>query len=177
VLIEPTIFLARSFQLQDAIAVLELDRVLDADPDDLDQHRLGLKAARQKRLELIARSTENLTARIHAASVTANSTVVLHPIASREVVDASNFVSVSVTAFRGRLGIEGGHESREAKRWVDAVVELKDHALETGAGGVDAAARFGNDTLDRAKSATGKLSDKIAERARQLRGNAAEDDA
>ena len=33
--------LARCFQLQDAIAVLELDRVLDASPDELDGHRLG----------------------------------------------------------------------------------------------------------------------------------------
>ena len=33
--------LARCFQLQDAIAVLELDRVLDVAPDDLDGHRLG----------------------------------------------------------------------------------------------------------------------------------------
>ena len=35
--------LARSFQLQDAIAVIELDRVLDAAPEDLDGHRLGLR--------------------------------------------------------------------------------------------------------------------------------------
>lgn len=33
--------LARCFQLQDAIAILELDRVLDATPDELDRHRLG----------------------------------------------------------------------------------------------------------------------------------------
>jgi hypothetical protein len=39
------VVLARCFQLQDAIAVLELDRVLDAAPDDLDGHRLGLKAS------------------------------------------------------------------------------------------------------------------------------------
>jgi hypothetical protein len=31
--------LARYFQLQDAIAVLELDRVLDASPEELDRHR------------------------------------------------------------------------------------------------------------------------------------------
>ena len=37
------VVLARCFQLQDAIAVLELDRVLDAAPEDLDGHRLGLK--------------------------------------------------------------------------------------------------------------------------------------
>ena len=45
--------LARCFQLQDGIAVLELDRVLDAAPDELDRHRIALRAARQKRLETI----------------------------------------------------------------------------------------------------------------------------
>ena len=52
--------LARCFQLHDAVAVLELDRVLDASPDELDRHRIGLKAARQDRLELISESTERL---------------------------------------------------------------------------------------------------------------------
>jgi hypothetical protein len=48
--------------------VLELDRVLDAAPDDLDNgHRLGLKASRQKRLDTISRSTGRLLARMDAA--------------------------------------------------------------------------------------------------------------
>ena len=78
--------LARSFQLQDAIAVIELDRVLDAAPDDLDGHRLGLKAARQDRLELISRSTERLMARLDAAASRANSKVLFHPARSRDGV-------------------------------------------------------------------------------------------
>lgn len=41
--------LARCFQLQEGLAVLEFDRVLDAEPDELDRHRLGLQVARQKR--------------------------------------------------------------------------------------------------------------------------------
>ncbi len=46
--------LAHCFRLLDELAVLELDRVLDSSPDDLNQHRLGLKAARQNRLDLIS---------------------------------------------------------------------------------------------------------------------------
>ena len=49
--------LARCFQLHDAVGVLELDRVLDASPEELDQHRLGLRAAREDRLGIIAEST------------------------------------------------------------------------------------------------------------------------
>ena len=41
--------IARCFQLHDSIAVIELDRVMDTAPDELDQHRLGLGVARRER--------------------------------------------------------------------------------------------------------------------------------
>lgn len=163
--------LARCFQLQDAMAVLELDRVLDASPDELDRHRLALRAARQNRLELISRSTGHLMARMDAAAGTANTKVLLHPGASRAVVQSSNHVATAVVEFHGRLGIERGRQSVEARRWVDAAAEVKDKALETGAEGVDAARRLGNQTLDRARSVTDKLSSGIAERALRRRGD------
>ncbi len=168
--------LARCFQLQDAIAVLELDRVLDASPDELDRHRLGLRAARQNRLELISRSTERLMARMDAAAGTANTKVLLHPTTSRAVVHSSNHVATGVVDFHGRLGIERSRQSLEARRWVDAAAEVRDKALETGAEGVDAARRLGNETLDRARSVKDKLSSRIAERALRRRGDDEERD-
>jgi hypothetical protein len=163
--------LARCFQLQDAIAVLELDRVLDSSPDELDRHRLALRAARQNRLELISRSTEHLMARMDAAAGTANTKVLLHPTAPRAVVHSRNHVAADVLEFHGRLGIERGRQSLEARRWVDAAAEARDKALETGAEGVDAARRLGNETVDRARSVTGKLSSGIGERVRRRRGD------
>ncbi|MFH8474130.1 hypothetical protein [Streptomyces sp. NPDC018000] len=163
--------LARCFQLQDAIAVLELDRVLDTAPDELDRHRLGLRAARQNRLDLISRSTERLMARMNAAAGTANTKVLLHPTASRDVVHSSNHVENTVVDFHGRLGIERGRQSLEARRWVDAAGEVRDKVLKTGAESVDAARRLGNENLDRARSAAGKLSSGIAERALRRRGD------
>lgn len=159
--------LARCFQLQDAIAVLELDRVLDASPEELDGHRRGLTAARQDRLELISRSTKRLVARMDAAAGTANAKVLLNPTKSPAVVQSSNHVATGVHDFHGRLGIESGRRSSEARRWVDAAAEVRDKALETGAKGVGAAVSLGNETLDRAGSVTDKLSSKIAERARR----------
>ncbi|MFD7461024.1 MULTISPECIES: hypothetical protein [unclassified Streptomyces] len=163
--------LARCFQLQDAIAVLELDRVLDAFPEELDGHRLGLKAARQDRLELISLSTERLVARMNAVAGTANAKVLLHPTKSPAVVQSSNHVATCVHDLHGRLGIESGRRSSEARRWVDAVAEVRDKALETGAKGVDAARSLGNETLDRASSVKGRLAGEIAERARRRRGD------
>lgn len=100
-------------------------------------------------------------ARMDTAAGTANTKVLLHPGASREVVHSSNHVATAVTDFHGLLGIDRGRESLEAKRWADAATEARDKALETGADGVDAARRLGNETVDRAKSATGKLSSRI----------------
>ncbi len=168
--------LARCFQLQDAIAVLELDRVLDTSPEELDRHRLALRAARQNRLELISRSTERLMARMDAAAGTANTKVLLHPTTSRALVHSSNHVAIAVVDFHGRLGIERGRQSLEARRWVDAAAEVRDKVLETGAEGVDAARHLGNENLDRARSVMGKLSSGIAERALRQRGDDEERD-
>ncbi|WP_446210116.1 hypothetical protein [Micromonospora sp. IBSANI012] len=165
------VVLARCFQLQDAIAVLELDRVLDASPGELDGHRLGLRAARQNRLELISRCTERLLARMDAAAGRANAKVLLNPMDSPAVVKSSNHVSIAIVEFHGRLGIEGDRQSSEARRWTDAAKEARDKALETGADGVGAARRLGDETLGRAKWATGKLSSRIAERALRQRGD------
>ncbi|KIF72029.1 hypothetical protein HY68_08885 [Streptomyces sp. AcH 505] len=162
--------LARSFQLQDAIAVLELDRVLDAAPEELNGHRLGLRAARQTRLEHISRTTERVVARMNAAAGTANAKVLLHPTTSPAVVQSSNHVATEVHDFHERLGIESGRESSEARRWVEAATETRDRALETGAKGVGAAIGLANETLDRASLVKDRLSSGIAERARRRRG-------
>lgn len=163
--------LARCWQLQDAVAVLELDRVLDASPDELDRHRLALRAARQNRMEIISRSTERLMARMDAAVSTANTQVLLHPTASPAVVRSSNQVAVAVVDFHERLGLERGQQSLDAKRWVDAATEAKGRALAAGAEGFGAARRLGTTTLGRAKSVTDKLSGGVAERALRRRGN------
>ncbi|MYW63066.1 hypothetical protein GTY65_03080 [Streptomyces sp. SID8379] len=162
--------LARCLQLHDAIAVLELDRVLDASPQELDQHRLGLRAARQNRMELISRSTERLMIRMDAAVGTANTKVLLHPTASPAVVRSSNRIAVDVVDFHGRLGIERDRQSADARRWADAVAQARDKALGTGADGVHAARRLGNETFDRARSVTGRIAGGMTERVRRRRG-------
>jgi hypothetical protein len=166
------VVLARCFQLQDAIAVLELDRVLDAAPDDLDGHRLGLKASRQKRLDILARSTGRLMARMDAAAGTgtANAKVLLHPATSAAVVQSREQVAGAVADFHGRLGIESGRESLEAKRWVDAASEVRDKVLATGVERVDVSRRLGNEALGRARSVQGRLASGIGERALRRRG-------
>jgi hypothetical protein len=122
-------------------------------------------------MELISGTTERLLARVDAAVDTANTKVLLHPATSPAVVQSSSQVALAVVDFHGRLGIDHGRQSPDARRWVDAAAEARDKVLETGAGGVNAARRLGNETLDRARSVTGRLSSGLAERVLRRRGD------
>ncbi|MEV1320061.1 hypothetical protein AB0J14_28745 [Micromonospora arborensis] len=185
--------LARCFQLQDAVAVLELDRVLDASPGELEDHRVAIRTARRNRIELISRSTSRLMARMDAAAGTANAKVLLNPITSHAVVHSTNHVATAVVDFSGRLGLEHDRQAWDARRWLDAAVEVRDKVLETGtevrdkvldagtevgdkvletgAEGVGVASRFGVAAFGRAKSMMGKASGEIAERAQRQLGS------
>ncbi|UFU01866.1 hypothetical protein LQF12_10090 [Ruania suaedae] len=163
--------LARCFQLQDALAVLELDRVLDASPQELDQHRIALRAARQNRLDLIAQCTARLLTRMAAAAGTANAKVLLHPSSSRTVVAAGTRVSGEVAEFHTRLGLDHDAQVLEARRWVEAATDVRDKAFETGADGFDTARRLGAESVGRARSVTGKFANGIAQRVPRRRGN------
>lgn len=161
------VVLARCIQLQDALAVLEIDRVLDASPDELDSHRMGLKIARQNRMDLIGRSTAGFLARMAATADAANEEALWHPFKTRPVVQATNHVAVDVGTFHGVLGIDGAHQSLEAKRWTEAAEEARDKVLATGVAGAGAVARIGNDTLGRARSVVNAVATEIANRTRR----------
>jgi hypothetical protein len=156
--------LARCFQLQDGLAVLELDRVLDSSPDDVDRHRAAVRAGRAKRRKLISQSTERLLSRMDSAARGANQQVLFHPLKSGTVVRSGNEVAADVTVFHERLGIDSSHEAIETKRWRAAVGEARDAAIQNGSKGVNALAQFGVRTFEGAKSGAEKLSEAVAER-------------
>ncbi|QPE05512.1 hypothetical protein IT882_05710 [Microbacterium schleiferi] len=170
--------LARCFQLQDGLAVLELDRVLDSTPNDLDRHREAIQAGRAKRRDLIAKSTERLLARMDAAAVTANTKVLFHPLKPGEVVRSSNEVGAAVLVFHETLGISDTRVTLEKKRWKIAAIEARDATVEAGAAGVQTAGRLGArgakvvasfsvDVAHNAKDMAGKVSSTIASKMRR----------
>ncbi|MFJ9390262.1 hypothetical protein ACIRON_15660 [Nocardioides sp. NPDC101246] len=167
--------LAHCFRLADGISVLELERVLDADPDDLDQHRIGVQTARRNRMALIARTTEQLLTRMDAAARAANGKVLLNPGSAKDVVRDRNTVATSVTDFHSLLGLDRSNDDVAARRWLDAAGDVRDRALERGADardtirergsdGIDNAKRLGADAADRAKRAKDKLAGRLSER-------------
>jgi len=121
--------LARCFQLQDAIADLELDRVLDASPDEVDRYRLGLKAARQDRLELFSEHTAQLLNRMDVAVGRANAKLVWSWTKSLQVIQAGNEVARGVHSFHELLGIEAQPQSW-APRQLRPVVEKGAQAIQ-----------------------------------------------
>lgn len=164
--------LARCAQLQDGVAILELDRVLDSAPEDLDSHRLGLLNAREKRLNLISSLTARLLNQMNETVRSANSRVLLNPHDAPAAVRSSNDIALGVVAFRDRLGIESGHAASDAKRWGQAAGEAVTKALAAGTAGAtvakgkvadlaDAAKDRAIDLTDAAKYKTAELKDSV----------------
>lgn len=145
--------LARTVQLQDGVSILELDRVLDSAPADVEAHQTGLTRARHNRIQVIASSTARILSQMNETAQRANASVLLNPFDSPSAVKSSNIVAVGVLDFRRRLGIESGDESEVAKRWRQAVAEVRDNALSSASDGVRIAGRFGAETFDRATEA------------------------
>ena len=146
------------------MAVLELDRVLETAPEELEQHRAGLTLARANRREMISRGTAQLIERMNAAAARANKRVLLNPLDSPAVVRASNRVASRVTDFHAAVGIDGGDQEVDARRWLHAAGDLKNSVLEAGADGLDRGKRVTAGTRDRARSLTNRVASGIAER-------------
>lgn len=107
--------LARSFQLQEAVDVIELDRVLAESQEGLAAYRNGLKKTQQKRRQLIADHTVHLLGRMDAAVGSANATMVWNRTKSLEVVDSANHLATGIHDFHGLLRIESDPQSWDAR--------------------------------------------------------------
>ena len=156
------VVIASCYQLQEALGLLEIDRVLETAPDEITEHRSGLALARENRLDMIERTSGLLIDRILAASDTANSKVLFNPIQAPAIVRASNHVTAEISQFREGLGIETEEKSAEARLWREAASDVRDKALEASADGIDVVKRFGESTADRAGNLKDKLSEKRA---------------
>ncbi|PTW90410.1 hypothetical protein C8A06_0094 [Microbacteriaceae bacterium MWH-Ta3] len=170
--------LARCFQLQDALAILELDRVMDSSPADLDRHREALQIGRNRRRELIAESTGRLLERMDTAASKVNSKVLLHPLKPGQVIRAGNEIGTDVLIFHETLGIASTRDALEQKRWATAAAEARDSiidkgevglhiAAKAGSAGATAVGRLGAATSENAKTAASKIADGLKKKVRR----------
>lgn len=149
--------LARSFQLQEALSVLELDRVLESSPDDLENHRKALLASRQHRRARFADTTERLLERIENASQQANEKVLLHPAKANRVIASGNTTGERVTAFQEALGIETTHTAITARKWSRAATDEVQEAGRTLTQGAQLVSRAANSAVTQMVRATNRL--------------------
>ncbi len=125
--------LARCFQLQDAEGILELDRVFDAPPDELDQHRRSLALARDTRRERIAKGTQDLITRMNDAASRANTKVLFRPRQAPEAAEAANDVAQKAHELEQLLGIGNFEQTVDKRRWVEVAAATCDGAVKAGA--------------------------------------------
>jgi hypothetical protein len=101
--------------LQDALVDLELDRVFDVEPEEVDGHRLGLSASRQERLRRYTDTSAEMLGRIDAGVQRANARLVWDRTRSEVVIARSNEVGSSVGLFCDLLGVAKNPRSWEAR--------------------------------------------------------------
>lgn len=162
--------LAQCDQLQDAIGILELDRAMDASLEELEQHKTGLRAARQKRRDVIMHTTTGLLTQIEATVRKANTRVLLQPIQAKAVIVPANASAEQIIDFQRLLGAEPTRETIDAKRWLQAVSEAKDAVVDTTLDHAQALKEFGEETQDKARVSRSAFLRKVSVKAAALAG-------
>lgn len=160
--------LARCSQLNDAVGVLELDRVLDSSPEDVEGHRTALNTARQQRLDLITTSTTGLITRVEAIGAYANGKLLLNPFESPAVIKASNTIGSRVEDFQRVMEIGENREELTARLWGEAALELRDDVVETSkrigtatVGGTKKTVEASKKALEQSKKALSSAKDAV----------------
>ena len=132
--------LAQCFRLQDAVEIIELDRVLAESPAELDAYRHGLQKAKQHRRRLISDHTFELLERMDAAVGTANAKMIWSRTHSHVVIGSANHVATGIHDFHGLLNIDAAPmawDARRLPRGADigshAVQGVKDNGLQAAA--------------------------------------------
>jgi len=156
--------LAECFRLLDALGVIEIDRVLDVSPDELDQHRLGLKTAREDRFTKIAITTHGLLASLNIATNVANLKVLFNPLDSKKVVATANQVAGVVEGFRTLLAIGPSWDEVESRPWKEAADDAVEKTRDLAGKGMETAKGFNQDARGQARVLKSKVSGKISER-------------
>lgn len=158
--------LAKCIHMQDTFATLELSRVLDSSPDDINQQRLAILDNREKRLRLITNTARQLLEHLRGNIDMANAKVLLHPSVARIIAESNTRMVDSVTAFDAMIGIELEEQNIRTKKWLDAAKEVRDKVIETGTESFDSVKQMGNELANNTgktmKTATGAAARGIA---------------
>jgi len=124
--------IARCFELHEQAGLLEIGRVLNDAPEELNQHRLGLQAARSSRINAVQQATERILEQLQSAIDAANSKVLFNPIQSPKVVTIGNQVATEILGLWQLLGVETGYGLADVNRWSAAAGEKVERVRQLG---------------------------------------------
>lgn len=135
--------LARTLALQDRQYVLELARVADDEPTQLEAHRQGIRVARADRTTRIIQSLDAISASVRKSAELTNFARVANPFSSQAVTNHSNGVNQSVKEFAEHADLQlAGVDQLDQTRWGRAAKALVgDAALRVSSTSADVAGR------------------------------------
>ncbi|WP_339350360.1 hypothetical protein [Bifidobacterium indicum] len=159
--------LAGSLRLQDAGTILELDRVAQVEPDELDQHRRAAKTSREHRVRVISDNADHLLKQVDQTAEKANQEVLLHPQQSPRIVDYCNLIKQDMAEFGQGIGLDRSSDPLISRPWLDAARDTTFRIMETSREGVDTARNIGGQVLGKTlegASAAWDLSGQVLDR-------------
>lgn len=163
------VVLARCLQLNDSLAVLELDRVLDSSVADLDDHRQALEIARSRRQDEISQVAGALLERLSHAAAVADKNLLFHPSSAKKTVRHSGSAASQLDAFSQVIALDMQRTEFVDRTWAQALVETRDRALDAGKEGVDVAKRVGSESLKNAQKASSRITEEMSEKLEQMK--------
>ncbi|NDD96672.1 MAG: hypothetical protein EBZ93_04135 [Actinobacteria bacterium] len=159
--------LANCASLYDSIAIIELDRIMDTNPEDLDNHRIGLKAARANRMGAIAQALEGMLGKVSESVERANAKVLFNPLQTPKTVESCRGIALAIIEVSSVFGLSTQEQSSEARKWVDAASERIEATRKVTADTAVAVQNARKEAVSTAKVLKGKVSEKLAERRRR----------
>lgn len=164
--------LARTLALQDRQWLLELGRVADDDPDELEGHRRGITLARRERHDRIAERLEAMTRAVSAAATLSNAAKVANPLNAPRVILRANALDADLTTFAAHAGLDmDGSGEMAPTPWRHAARDLAGDALsavgDAGSRAADRARAAGRAIEDRRDQRVLRKAEKIEEKRRQ----------
>ncbi|MFK5584171.1 hypothetical protein [Serinicoccus sp. LYQ131] len=166
--------LARTIALQDRQYVLELARVAEESPLQLDDHRRGITDARRNRVQRIVAGLEAVNAAVTATSTLSNRAKVANPINAPKIARRSHAITSDIATFAVHTELdflEPGDVS--ATPWSQAALGLIGEATSAvgavgavGSGAVHQAQALGHAVEERRDQAVLRKAEKIEEKRR-----------
>jgi hypothetical protein len=157
------VVIANSLRLQDAAGVIELERVFDSEPEELEQHRVGLRSARARRLAKVESAIGDFCRLLEQSADYANKDVFWHPYKTPQLIKSATSITETIAEFQRLIGVELQAQTFEAKPWKEGVFKVKDEVVENAQGLARRVKNLSVDVAHKIVAKSEEIKTKIAE--------------